>query len=100
MHKLDQLLNLAPKNTYIDFTTVWDIHNIDLTKAVNNKNCNLWKVLLCNKKLLTKGITLVIGAKGRSQHSGSEVLIFKGDQREKLGFNSVYIKSEDLKILK
>ena len=71
------------KKENIDFvgsSSVWNVHNVKIEKTAIQKNTNLntdlKKFFKAGK--LEKGVTIFVGAKGRSQHSKSELLIFNG----------------------
>lgn len=93
----------AEKGSFIELTTVWNVHNVSFESLLSNKNSNLRKLIddesWISRKHLDNGITLVIGAKGRSQHSSSELLIFKGDQTESLGCKSRFFTQSELECL-
>ena len=63
----------------VEETTVWDIHSVSLAQVADKKNSNIYKAIEQLKKNgVTGWITITIGAKGRSAHSATQVLIFKG----------------------
>ena len=94
---IKQLRDTSAKNSFLDFTTVWNHHSIKSWSAlIKNKRSNLFmminSVLSDNDK--KNGVTVVMGAAGRSQHSASEVVIFRCDQSEKIG--GVYYSRKEL----
>ena len=70
---------------YLDSTTVWNYHSIDLSKLGFNKNSNLNK---CLSSLYNSGkrgaVTVEVTCIGWSQHSASQIKIFEGE------YNSIY----------
>ena len=75
-------MNIDSKNgtlKKIGTTTVWNFHDIKLTKLGYNKKSNLSKKLRDLHKLGIKGkVTVFIEAIGRSGHSASRIGIYKG----------------------
>lgn len=72
---------------YLELTTVWNYHGVNsLGDVVRNKKSNLFNLLsdrsFISESQLKDGITLFVGAKGRSQHSESQVIIFRGCKGE------------------
>ena len=61
-------------------STVWNIHGSDsLANLARKKGTNLHAEFSKMKSQgLTGGFTLVVGCKGRSQHSATEIGIFEG----------------------
>ena len=64
----------------IGYSTVWDFHHADhLDNLVNKKGTNLNKFVDdMKKKGLTGGFTMFVDRIGRSGHSASRIVIFKG----------------------
>ena len=62
---------------FIEFSGVWNVHNCDLSS-------DRTKAFAAAKSIIERGdanvVVALVGAKGRSQHSESEVLLFKVDQ--------------------
>ncbi len=80
------ILTKAIELPLISTTTVWDIHNTNLDSAARNKKSNLYKELVALKKKGIKIVTLMVGAKGWSQHNSTELLLFKGKLSEDSAF--------------
>lgn len=70
----------APNLKYLDSSTVWNYHSVDLSKVGFNKNSNLNKSLaaLCSNGHKGK-VTVVVTCIGRNQHSASSIKIFETD---------------------
>jgi hypothetical protein len=69
----------APNLKYLDSSTVWNYHSVDLSKLGFNKNSNLNKSLAALHSNGHKGkVTVVVTCIGRNQHSASTVGIYKG----------------------
>jgi hypothetical protein len=87
---LEKALTQVPSKTFLGMTTVWNYYNSSAwSDLIKNKNSNLSKVLSDNSmysdKYLSKGITILVGAKGRSAHSETQVLIFITDLTSTIG---------------
>lgn len=63
---------------YLCECSVWNYHNIDLRTVASNNKSNLNKTLLRLKSEGHSKVVITVGAKGRSQHSATEIHIFKG----------------------
>lgn len=59
---------------FLEYSSVWDVHNSSIGQS---KNSNVYTQV---KRILEKNpkmkINAFVGAKGRTQHSASEVLLF------------------------
>ena len=95
---MNTIISTLRKNTplkYLDFTQVWDYYSIkSWSTLLANKNSNLHKLVLslsCDN--LENGISLHVGAKGWSQHSASEVIVFAGYVDD---YNYSYFSKEEL----
>ncbi|MCP4988415.1 MAG: hypothetical protein GY928_20895 [Colwellia sp.] len=62
----------------ISTASVWDIHNINLFSVARNKKSNLHKELVALKKQGYKLVSILVGARGWTQHSPTDLLIYKG----------------------
>lgn len=72
------------QNSFLEITTVWNYHSVkSWSELISNKRSNLHKLLkdksFISDNALDDGVTIFTGAKGRSQHSETEVLIFRGE---------------------
>lgn len=82
MTKLEAIKNLINLEL-LKTTSIFNIHNVDVSSVGLNKNSNLHKSLKSIEWIgdSNKGddmVTVFVGAKGRSQHSRTELHIFKG----------------------
>ena len=69
----------APNLKYLDSSTVWNYHSVDLSKLGFNKNSNLNKSLASLHSTGHKGkVTVVVTCIGWNQHSASFIEIFEG----------------------
>ena len=102
---LEALKNKMPKNSYGDFTTVWNYHSIkSYGQLLKNKRSNLHMLLsaksgVFSDAFLKDGVTIFTGAKGRSAHSETEVVVFRGDHSDKgslISKDGEYYSYEDL----
>ena len=63
----------------IGTSSVWNYHATDFNALGYVKSSNVYKELLDLKRQGVKGmVTIVVGCIGRSQHSKTEIGIFKG----------------------
>lgn len=87
---LENLMAAMPEKTYAGLTTVWDYHNAGSWEyLLKNKRTNLHRFISDKKDMsdlyLKDGITIFTGAKGRSQHSATEVIVFRGNHEDNGG---------------
>ncbi len=78
MKTKESILTTTVELELIKRSSVWDIHNVNLFSIAKNKQANLYKDLIELKKQGYRLVSVLIGAKGWSQHSSSELLIYKG----------------------
>lgn len=81
--KMQLIESLAKKNaTHVADTTAWNIHNY----SAKSKNSNLAKTL-AKLPQLESGFSylVVVGCVGRSQHSASDLHIFKAPRNGTIG---------------
>ena len=72
---------------------VWDFYNSgNYTDLLKNNNSLISKDLKKNTNKLKKGVTFFTGAKGRSQHSKTNIIIFFGEKEYGVYFSYIEIK--------
>lgn len=78
---------------YIQQSTVWDFYSVYYKRLGENKSSNVYKDVagIFSKNPDVHRITAIIGAKGRTQHSATQVLLFDTTemsvkQEEEAGF--------------
>mgnify|MGYP003635878239 FL=1 len=81
----------SSKLELIEYSSVWNFHGTSLYSALNRKGSNLNNSLLAIRESGYNGlVTLYVTKIGRSQHSKSEVCIFKGVTNLEAVSTSVY----------
>ena len=84
---LENLIYSMPENTYFTTTTVWNYYsNSTWEDLLKNKNSNLHKLIAdkttASDEYLKNGVTIFTGAKGRTAHSETQIILFRGDHSE------------------
>jgi len=88
-----EITNRLEKNNgrYLMTTTVWNVHNSGLGDS-KASNVRIAVDALFAKFPKISNIYVEVGAKGRSQHSASEVLIFDSSRMNKADLENARIK--------
>lgn len=85
---LNNLINQFPNNAFLSTSSVWSYYNSgSYTALIKNTKSNLHSTIvdLIKNKKTSNGITIFVGAKGRSQHSETQLIILDGDCGEFVG---------------
>jgi len=97
---LDTLIAAMPENTFAGVSSVWNIHMVNWKELMANKTSNIHRHIsdksIFSDEYLNDGVTIFVGAKGRSQHSATDLIIFRGDHSDYDTTNGHYWSYKDL----